>query len=207
MVRLEGSQSNWKMLAKIDEGFTLCQLPLFIIQLITLFIPSLAESSPVVWILRKIINDFEIFLLIYSYLFKKGVANHFDNIKLRPRNINWQDWKYTSFVVFVGYSQNIRRHNAMCRDELVADVIKIIGLKLQFSSWFSIHFLLHRLYRFNYHINSIYECVIIEFNVLHRFVSLSCKNFLFSVCTQKWIEAQLWKGNLNPMFPTTSATS
>ena len=47
----------------------------------------------------------------------------------RPRNINWHDWKYTSFVVFVGYSQNIRRHNAMCRDELVADVVESIGLK------------------------------------------------------------------------------
>ena len=54
------------------------------------------------------------FILIY--VFKKGVANHFDNNKLRPRTINWQDWKYTSFEVFVGYSQNFRRHNAMCKD-------------------------------------------------------------------------------------------
>ena len=38
--------------------------------------------------------------------------------QIRPRTINWQDWKYTLFVVFVGYSQNIRRRNAMCRDEL-----------------------------------------------------------------------------------------
>ena len=29
------------------------------------------------------------------------------------RNINWQDWKYTSYVVFVRYSQNIRRQNAI----------------------------------------------------------------------------------------------
>ena len=36
--------------------------------------------------------------------------------------------------IFVGYSQNIRRHNAMCRDKLVVDVIENIGLKLQFSS-------------------------------------------------------------------------
>ena len=43
-----------------------------------------------------------------------------------------EDWKYTSFVDFVGYSQNIQRHNAMCRDELVADVVENIGLKLQF---------------------------------------------------------------------------
>ena len=54
--------------------------------------------------------------------------------QIRPRTINWQDWKYTLFVVFVGYSQNIRRHNAMCKDELVADVVENIGLKLQFSS-------------------------------------------------------------------------
>ena len=65
--------------------------------------------------------------------------------QLRPQNINLQDWKYTSFVVFVGYSHSIRRHNAMCTDELVADVAKNIGLKFQFSSWFSIHLLLHQL--------------------------------------------------------------
>ena len=74
---------------------------------------------------------------------------------LRPRNINWQDWKYTSFVVFVGYSQNRQRHNAMCRDEPVADVVENIGLKLQFSSWISILLLLHRLCRFYHQINSI----------------------------------------------------
>ena len=27
--------------------------------------------------------------------------------------INWQDWKYTSFVIFICYSQNIQYHNAM----------------------------------------------------------------------------------------------
>ena len=32
---------------------------------------------------------------------------------LWPRNINWQDWKYTSFVIFICYSQNIQYHNAM----------------------------------------------------------------------------------------------
>lgn len=31
-----------------------------------------------------------------------------------------------------GYSQNIRRHNAMCRDELVAEVVENIVLKLDF---------------------------------------------------------------------------
>ena len=41
--------------------------------------------------------------------------------------------------VFVRYCKNIRRHYAIHRDKLVADVVKNIGLKLQFSSWFSIH--------------------------------------------------------------------
>ena len=130
---------------------------------------------------------------------------------IRPRNINWQEWKYTSFVVFVGYSQNIWQHNTMCRDELVAGIIENIGLTLQFSSWFSIHLLLYRLYRFYYQINSIYRCIIIESNVLHRSVfyweSLSCKIFLYSLRKHKWIETQLWKGNFNPIFTTTSATS
>ena len=60
----------------------------------------------------------------------------------------------------------IRRQNAIRRDELVADVVENIRLKLQYSSWFSIRLLLHRLYRFFHQINSIYECVIIESNVL-----------------------------------------
>ena len=31
--------------------------------------------------------------------------------KIRPQNINWQDWKYTSFSIFIRHSQNMRRHN------------------------------------------------------------------------------------------------
>ena len=49
-----------------------------------------------------------------------------------------------------------------------------------------------------------------ESNVLHRSVSYwessSCKFFLYSLCTQKWIEPQLWKGNFNLMISKTSAT-
>ena len=52
---------------------------------------------------------------------------------IRLRNIYWQDWRYTSFTVFFGYSQNILRHNAMCRHELVADVVENIGLKFIFN--------------------------------------------------------------------------
>ena len=78
-------------------------------------------------------------------------------------------------MVFIGYSQNIWRYNAMCRDELVADVVGNIGLKLKFSSWFSIHLLLHRLHRFLLSNKS----NTIESNVSHRSVSywerLSCK--------------------------------
>ena len=52
-----------------------------------------------------------------------------------------QDWKYTSFVIFVNYSQNIRRHNLIYRDELVADVVENIGMKLQLQVDFqSIYF-------------------------------------------------------------------
>ena len=76
---------------------------------------------------------------------------------------------------------------------------------------FSIHLLLHRLYRFYYQINSMCNCVIIESYVLHRSVSywesLSSEIFLYSLRKQKWIETQLWKVNFNPMFSTTSATS
>ena len=102
-------------------------------------------------------------------------------------------------MVFVRYSKNIRRHNAICRDEVVADVVENIGLKLKFSSWFSIHLPLHQLFSFYYKTNSTHKCVIIECNVLHRSVSywesLSSKMFLYSLRKHKWIETQLWKGN------------
>ena len=131
---------------------------------------------------------------------------------IRQRNINWQDWKYTVFVVFVRYSQNIRRHNANRIYELVANVVGIIGLKLPFSSWFLIHFLLHRSYRFYYKKKSNkYKCVIIEYKALHRSISywesLSCKIYLHSLRKHKWIKTQVWKVNFNPLFSTTSATS
>ena len=151
-------------------------------------------------------------LIHTQYLSTSSTCTGIDKqyIYIRPRNNNWQDWKYTSFVVFVSYSQNIRRHKAMCRDEHVVDVVDNIGLKLRFSSWFSIHLLLHQLYRFYYKKNSIYKCAIIESYVFHRSVShwesVSCKSFLYSLRKQRWIETQLWKGNFNPMFLTTSAT-
>ena len=74
------------------------------------------------------------------------------------------------------------------KTKLVADVVENIGL--QFSSWCSIHLLLHRLYIFYYQINSICKCVIIESNVLPRSVSswdLSCKIFLYSFRNQSYV--------------------
>ena len=59
--------------------------------------------------------------------------------EIRPQNINWQDWKYTSFVIFIFYSRNIKHHSAMGRDKLVAEVVENIGLKIPISSRFSIH--------------------------------------------------------------------
>ena len=35
---------------------------------------------------------------------------------IRLRNINWQDWKYTSFAIFICHNQNIRRHSAIGGD-------------------------------------------------------------------------------------------
>ena len=59
----------------------------------------------------------------------------------------------------------------MRRDELVADVVENIGLKLQFSSRFfeSIYFYIDYI-DIIYQKDSIYKCVIIESNVLHRSV-------------------------------------
>ena len=71
---------------------------------------------------------------------------------LRPWNINWQVYIVCDFRRL---QSKHWRHNAMCRDELVADVLQNIGLKLQFSNWFSTYLLLHRLYRIYYQIKSI----------------------------------------------------
>ena len=59
----------------------------------------------------------------------KSREKHFQIFKIvkcsiRQRNINWQDWKYASFVIFIGHSQSIRRHNAVGRDKLVAEVVE-----------------------------------------------------------------------------------
>ena len=59
---------------------------------------------------------------------------------IRPRNINWQDWKYTSFVVFARYSQNIRRHNAICiwghrwKHWIESPILKLIFNPFTFTS-------------------------------------------------------------------------
>ena len=61
--------------------------------------------------------------------------------KIRPRNIiNWQNWKYTLFLSQL----NIRRHNELANTDFMADVVKNIGLKLQFQSSFSILLILHK---------------------------------------------------------------
>ena len=43
---------------------------------------------------------------------RKDRAYKRGNVAVRPRNINWQDWKYTSFSIFITHSQNMRRSNA-----------------------------------------------------------------------------------------------
>ena len=115
-----------------------------------------------------------------------------------------EDWKYTSFVVFVGcstgtcfihgppllikpfiskggpcmkqvsvgYSQkNSTSHYNVQTPNLLRTSSKTLDWNSNFSSWFSNHLILYRLYRFYHQINSIYKCVIIEYNVLHRSVS------------------------------------
>ena len=38
----------------------------------------------------------------------KDLSHNVINLNIRSRNIIWQDWKCTSFVVFIRYHQNIR---------------------------------------------------------------------------------------------------
>ena len=66
---------------------------------------------------------------------------------IRPQNINLQDWKYRSSVVFIRHSQKIRRHNVLVNSNFMTDVIANIGLK-QFQSSFTctISLVLHEFY-------------------------------------------------------------
>ena len=90
---------------------------------------------------------------------------------VRPQNINWQDWKYTLFVVFLftvkTFDVTMQCAETKCRKHWIETPI----FKLIFNPF----------YRFYYQINSIkfYKWVIIKSNVLHRSVSywesLSCK--------------------------------
>ena len=38
--------------------------------------------------------------------------------------LNWQDWKYTYFEIFVCFSQNIQRHSGIGGEYFVADVVE-----------------------------------------------------------------------------------
>ena len=48
---------------------------------------------------------------------------------LKTSNVNLQDWKYTSFKVFIPLSRNMRRHKA----NLMAGVVENIGFKFIFQ--------------------------------------------------------------------------
>ena len=112
------------------------------------------------------------------------------------RNINIHRSWFSSVTV---------KTNATCREKLVADVVENVGLKLQFSCWFSIHLLLHQLYTFYYETNSIYihasllnliSCIdlyLIEKVYLAKCFSIYCVN------------TSDFEHNFNPMFSTTSA--
>ena len=57
----------------------------------------------------------------------------------RPQNINWQDRKYISFLVFIRHSQNIRRHNTMGEFKLYG------GRRRKHSLWILFRsFILHK---------------------------------------------------------------
>ena len=122
----------------------------------------------------------------------------FQECNISSQNINCQDWKYTSFVVFVRYGQNIRHHNAIPRDGHVADIVKIIGLKLQFSSWFSIHyidFIIRQIQYINVSLLNLPVMFYIDLYLIEKVYS--AKFFLYECLKHKWIETHLWKGNFN----------
>ena len=84
---------------------------------------------------------------------------------IRPRNGDW------IFVVFIPHSQNIRLHN----ENLIADVVENIVMKLKFQSSFSIRLILNKFYRWIIILINKSYCITIWYD-LHR--SESCLEFL-----------------------------
>ena len=84
---------------------------------------------------------------------------------IRPRNGDW------IFVVFIPHSQNIRLHN----ENLIADVVENIVMKLKFQSSFSIRLILNKFYRWIIILINKSYCITIGYD-LHR--SESCLAFL-----------------------------
>ena len=73
----------------------------------------------------------------------KTMQSKFHNklhIHVRPLNINWKDWKYSSFMVFIHHKHQTSQYELSEYKLYMADVVKNIGLKLQFQSSFSILF-------------------------------------------------------------------
>ena len=53
--------------------------------------------------------------------------------ELRPRNINWQDWKNTSFLIFISYIQGTQRHSAVSEEfRTCCGLVESIGLNFNF---------------------------------------------------------------------------
>ena len=74
------------------------------------------------------------FSYMYGFSCKFGLTCGFYDILLSVA----EHWKYTSFVIFICYSQNIQRHSVMGDDYLVADVVENIGIEIPISNSISV---------------------------------------------------------------------
>ena len=63
-------------------------------------------SSPIMLAAYVLLNFQKIEKVRKESAYKRGI------VAVRPKNINQQDWKYTSFSIFIRHSQNMRRPDA-----------------------------------------------------------------------------------------------
>ena len=109
---------------------------------------------------------------------------------VRPRNINLQCWKYSSFVVSICHNQTIWRHNELSEYKRYGGRRRKHWIEIQFQSSFSIRLILHKLY---------WCQIIILTEKNHWFTIKSNINLNLFIAGNRWIENWLWNWNFNPM--------
>lgn len=117
------------------------------------------------------------------------------------RNINWQeDWKHTSFVIFICFNKNIWRQSAMGGDSFVADVVENIRLNSYFKVLFCYAINIKYFWRMNvlYKIRSDTIRCTLHLIVTQGFIELKWLSICKINVKKNWIKTELWNLSFKP---------